>query len=549
MKIINNRQKYSDKYEEQLFSIISEIEDYSLTSEELKKHIVDWVSTYHLSLERCNLLEPISFFPGMKILDLGGGTGLLTEYMAEKGAHVTLLEGELNRAKVAEVRCRRFKNVEIIVGGVEDVDFFEKFDLILIVGVLEYIGQNNSKSWLSRVRKMLKSNGILALAIENKLGVKYFLGYPEDHTGLYFDGLVNYSSKDTPRTYHKKELTNLLNDSGLEVKKWFYPFPDYKLPTTILSDSIFLSDKLKDASQLIKKCFSETGNKSLFNFDEYAILNNLESAGLIQDLANSFFVLAGPGNIEDFIQNDCLAYILDSNYRRSIFRKAKKLYETPELIWNVEKQFPKSSAVEGKMITQRNGNYPYVNGKILGHILKSNYQNNLDFSLELISGWLKSVYNSSSSSEVKSEFELLLPCNCNVSYSFDYHANNFIYSEERLICIDTEWVLKIGICVEFIILNALYETFIDYDFFASYENIWELVIGEFKRVFDKSTHLSLTDFAHYRKVLLSDIIEGYTIEQSKILNKEFIQNPTSKNIPFNYKNINFLDSYIKNMLV
>ena len=80
----------------------------------------------------------------------------------------------------------------------------------------------------------------------------------------------------------------------------------------------------------------------------------------------------------------------------------------------------------------------YANENTLSIVIKSTRETDLDFALEQVRVWLKTVYNSSSISEVKSEFELFLSCNCNVIYTFDNHAKNFVYSEERLICIDPD---------------------------------------------------------------------------------------------------------------
>ena len=82
----------------------------------------------------------------------------------------------------------------------------------------------------------LKPDGKLLVSIENRLGLKYFAGAPEDHTDLYFLGLNRYSGNNSVRTFSKSELTRLFEKSGLCHMKYYYPYPDYKFPTEIFTD-------------------------------------------------------------------------------------------------------------------------------------------------------------------------------------------------------------------------------------------------------------------------------------------------------------------------
>ena len=69
------------------------------------------------------------------------------------------------------------------------------------------------------------------IAIENRLGLKYWAGATEDHTGLYFEGLEGYPTTDYVRTFSKPELEALLRQSGYGLD--YYPYPDYKFPERI----------------------------------------------------------------------------------------------------------------------------------------------------------------------------------------------------------------------------------------------------------------------------------------------------------------------------
>ena len=60
---------------------------------------------------------------------------------------------------------------------------------ILLVGVLEYAAvfdqrDNAALALLQQARSFLKAEGFLVLALENKLGLKYFAGVPEEHLNI-----------------------------------------------------------------------------------------------------------------------------------------------------------------------------------------------------------------------------------------------------------------------------------------------------------------------------------------------------------------------------
>ena len=89
---------------------------------------------------------------------------------------------------------------------------------------------------LAQARRLLAHNGVLLLAIENQLGLKYVSGYYEDHYGKPLVGIEDYLADRGVRTFGRGELSELLHAAGLAAMHWYYPFPDYKLPTSIYSD-------------------------------------------------------------------------------------------------------------------------------------------------------------------------------------------------------------------------------------------------------------------------------------------------------------------------
>lgn len=189
---------WSDGSETYLLKVFEEagaVGDYPV---ELAGFIRDWPSRYHLSHLRVNLLEAIRGLldPSWVALEIGGGAGALTKWLARVLARVDVIEGSIQRARVNRVRTQDEQNVRVLVGDMVASPFPDTYDLATLVGVLEYMSAGPDMTrrqaclqLLRKIRHSLREEGMLILAIENRLGAKYWAGCGEDHTTRLFDGL------------------------------------------------------------------------------------------------------------------------------------------------------------------------------------------------------------------------------------------------------------------------------------------------------------------------------------------------------------------------
>ena len=174
-------------------------------------------------------------------------------------------------------------------------DFEEKYDYITLIGVLEYAAYYTDApdpfvGFLDKIRGLLKEDGKLLIAIENKYGLKYFAGAREDHTGCFFDGIEGYKNTEGKvRTFSKDKLDEMLHHAGYQKTKFYYPFPDYKFPTQIFSD-----EYLPKAEDLI--CSRENyDNNRMYLFNEASAYEELLQEGKFPFFSNSFFIEASIG--------------------------------------------------------------------------------------------------------------------------------------------------------------------------------------------------------------------------------------------------------------
>jgi GT2 family glycosyltransferase/glycosyltransferase involved in cell wall biosynthesis len=288
--------------EKRLLEIIAKSKDLSSQSKELESAITDWPSRYHLSCRRANLIRALDQLPRRSnVLELGAGCGALTRYLGERFARVDAVEGSLLRARITRERCRDLPNVAVYAAPFSDIRLKPEYDLVTLVGVLEWaplFGRIPSRdpkdaclSLLRLAASGVKRDGILILAIENALGLKYWSGCVEDHTNRPFDGIHGYPVKHSPVTLSRTELSQLLHQAGFNHLMFYSPFPDYKLPDTVIRETVISPDKLF-LHNWIRGPFEDYSGKRDYYIHDSLAIRNLSRSNLLHELGNSFLVLS-----------------------------------------------------------------------------------------------------------------------------------------------------------------------------------------------------------------------------------------------------------------
>jgi SAM-dependent methyltransferase/septal ring factor EnvC (AmiA/AmiB activator) len=304
IRILDRTVEYRDGSEDRLYSILAEASDRSSLSDELAAKIDDWPTRYHLSRQRANLVRPLRLEPSLRILEIGAGTGAISRYLGESGANVTALEGSLERARAAALRCEDLGNVEVVCGALEAFEDSEGFDLVCLVGVLEYAGCGKGetagpKSFLDHAARHLRPDGALLVAIENQIGLKYLVGYEEDHLGRPWAGVEGYGQGEGVETFSRRRLGDLLDACGLTNQNWFFPFPDYKLPAVVLSEAAYAEEDAPTlVDQLVRSPVNGATSARALLCDDRRAHQVLLEAGLGPDVANSFMVVAMANDVE-----------------------------------------------------------------------------------------------------------------------------------------------------------------------------------------------------------------------------------------------------------
>ncbi len=279
-----------------------------------------WSVMYHLSQVRENIASWLPIKKTDKVLEIGSGCGAVTGCLSDMAESVTCIELSKKRSLINAYRHKTHDNIEIVVGNFEDIEpeITEQYDYITLIGVLEYAesyihSENPYEDFLKIVSKHLKKEGKLIIAIENKFGLKYFAGCKEDHTGRFFEGIEGYSTSTGVKTFSHDGLRDLLRKTGFE-SRFYYPYPDYKLPATIYSDR-WLPKKGELVSNL-----RNFDNDRVVLFDEAKVFDSLIEEGKFSEVANSFLVMA---TVKEINKEDVLpVYVKYANDRSSKYRIA-----------------------------------------------------------------------------------------------------------------------------------------------------------------------------------------------------------------------------------
>ena len=322
----NHEFAYTDgaSTEQKLDEILRNAKDLSSDSAELQTHVHDWPSEYHLSSSRANLLRASHLGGVTRILELGCGCGSITRYLGEQaGVQVDAIEGSPTRAALAALRCRDQSNVTISTANFNDLEMPQNhYDLVLYVGVTEYAGrfaagksdQEALQALLQMAKNACNDRGVTLVAIENRLGLKYMLGAKEDHYAQAFVGIDDYPQSTGIRTYSKDQWQQQIKSAGFANVQFLYPFPDYKIPTLIVNDSMANAYVGMDKVGIDKAASNEEREfyKALGEFDsrdynsdfscqnEDKLWQSLHQAGTFSIHANSFLMLLSdsPESIE-----------------------------------------------------------------------------------------------------------------------------------------------------------------------------------------------------------------------------------------------------------
>ena len=447
---------------------------------------------YALADLRENLLEWYPFAEGAKILQVGSDYGALTGMYRRGAERVIVLDESEEQLRVNQKRYGEFGNVRYVQ---EDVvtyaDSFENngkkefFDYVLFVGSLD---RTCAETQLGAAKRLLKPDGTLIVAVSNRYGVKYWAGAEPDPQGFALDEVQALVAKCQPG-----------------VAKWYYPMPDYKLPTSIYSE-----DYMPQKGDL-SKILPAYDNARLFALDSGRQYDMICEDGRFPQYANAYLLIMNmdqtPVPAVDFIKYNTTRseefQIKTEIGREQAVRYVEKselclagsghIESFPEKYESLKDQNPRI-AYASPVISedQAHARFPYIEGSTLleklgqqireGQEPKTVIQNALELLYDVAPEYLTEFMETAEFVQVfgqVSDPEQLKEQAFTVS-NIDALVENILIQEgtDQVYGLDYEWVFSFPIPVHFVQYRALRFFYQSYRGMMKYSSLEEF-LGQF----------------------------------------------------------------------
>lgn len=212
--------------------------------------LANYIRQYIADASRANWKYLLQLPPEATVLDFGCGWGETTLSLARSVNRVVSMDLTLERLLLLRARSQELglSRISFAHGGdVLPLPFAEQsFDAVVLNGVLEWVpvtGQGNPRqcqlALLRELRRILKPTGQIYIGIENRIGLKYFLGRIDEHSRLKFTTLMprwlanqwsRFRNQQAYRTYTYTRLgyRKLLREAGFDYADFYCPYPDYR---------------------------------------------------------------------------------------------------------------------------------------------------------------------------------------------------------------------------------------------------------------------------------------------------------------------------------
>ena len=445
---------------------------------------------YFLSPIRHNLFQWYPFKKEGSLLEIGAGYGQLTSLFTKKLDHVVAVEDTESKC---DLISKRAEDATVLLFDFNDIQLEEKFDYIVICNIFEYAksfveSENPYVDYLNYLKGFLKDDGVILLAISNRLGLKYFAGYKEEHTNQYFNGINGYEDIDYVQTFTKTEISDMINSAGFANYKFFYPYPSHEFPEVINTDEF--------VNKIPHTKLSGYSTERILFFDEIKLNLILSQENLSQYFANSFLVEIRSSD-NDYMTDNIDFVKINANKKEELNiytiiwsdDKVSKTPITPKANKHIKKMLDNSGYSFGKikcLKAEMEGDslyYDFLNEKTFEDlIIDAIIEKDREEFFKLIEEFHDALFYNSFESDEYATDEFLkifkvksdVTFHCHEKSNLDLIFNNLFLIDDEFIAIDYEFILDFPVPLEFIFIEVLYYQINHTDLINAYTNLEEI---------------------------------------------------------------------------
>lgn len=219
---------------------------------------VDWSDRESMDSVKAAAMAPVAhLLDRARVLDAGCGLGAIARWMAWAGASVLGVDRVEERAAVARQRLEQVsgRGSGVAVGDLTALPVATgSIHLVTCVGVLEWVpavarnayrqGRQTQVAVLREFARVLRADGVVVVAIENRFGLPYLLGRRDEHTGLRWVTALprpiarlwcRVRGRRLAYTHSRAGMRRLARDAGLLVEEIYAVLPHYSCPTIMVA--------------------------------------------------------------------------------------------------------------------------------------------------------------------------------------------------------------------------------------------------------------------------------------------------------------------------
>lgn len=281
---------------------------------------------FHTPL-RENGINWYDFKKGSRILEIGCHYGEITKYFRKLDCQLVSLEFDPKKYEATKQVVNGEPSIELEKGTlVEYIQSHKKitFDYIVIVTSMERLGDFVLESkkelaiekFFSLADQILTDDGVILMAVDNPFGIRNFSGASTYGKNSY--EILQGKVKNTG-VFSKKEMVDLFQKLNIQYYKFYYPFPDDKLPSVIYTDDYLPSNNSNKLNYLMYYHPKDT-----IIFNEIDVIKEIAKEKKIDFFANSYLI-----EIAKKPENLCkVKFVSFNNFRKKENQLMTKIYDT-----------------------------------------------------------------------------------------------------------------------------------------------------------------------------------------------------------------------------
>lgn len=238
---------------------------------------------YHTSKYRFNILK---FYveSNYNVLEYGAKCGAITACLKDCCASIDVFEEHEEMKRINKLRHQSHSKVHFI----DSIDTTKQYNLIILVDA--FFEENEWKALLIKLICMLKIDGRIIIATDNRLGMKYLSGVNDFFYLKPYIGVEGYPNVKKI-SFTKQEWKNILSSLKNITSNFTYPYPDHRFTNFVFSD--FFLPSYEDLVGAV----NIPSESQLTGFNELRALNSLTREEFTQ-FSNSFLITIQRGHNE-----------------------------------------------------------------------------------------------------------------------------------------------------------------------------------------------------------------------------------------------------------